>query len=140
MSKNKTQLEKLLESELVCFKEILYKTQQVDNKGNSQSTVSLMELLDYRDNQIGLIKKLETERKTLEGYNISNNQETKGDSIKKEIKAIAIELVGIDAKLVDLIAMKKENIVKELCVHTDNIGRDRSIQTSRKKLIDITLD
>ena len=64
MSKNKTQLEKLLESELVCFKEILYKTQQVDNKGNSQSTVSLMELLDYRDNQIGLIKKLETERKT----------------------------------------------------------------------------
>ena len=87
-----------------------------------------------------MIKKLETERKTLECYNISNNQETKVDSIKKEIKSIAIELVGIDAKLLDLIAMKKENIVKELCVHTDNIGRDRSIQTSRKKLIDITLD
>ena len=76
----------------------------------------------------------------MECYNISNNQETKVDSIKKEIKSIAIELVGIDAKLLDLIAMKKENIVKELCVHTDNIGRDRSIQTSRKKLIDITLD
>ena len=112
----------------------------MDNKGNSQSTVSLMELLDYRDNQIGLIKKLETERKTLECFDISNNQQTKVDTIKKEIKYIALKLVEIDAKLLDLIAMKKENIVKELCVHTDNIGRDRSIQSSRKKLIDITLD
>ena len=55
MSINKTQLEKLLESELVCFKEILYKTQQVDNKGNSQSTESLMGLLDYRDNPLHVI-------------------------------------------------------------------------------------
>ena len=140
MGKNKNQLEKLLESELVCFKEILYKTQQVDNNGNSQSMGSLMELLDYRDNQIGLIKKLETERKTLECFDISNNQQTKVDTIKKEIKYIALKLVEIDAKLLDLLAMKKEKIVKGLCSHTDSKGRDRSIQSSRKQLIDITLD
>ena len=140
MGKNKNQLEELLEDELICFKEILYKTQQVNKGEDSPSMGSLMKLLGYRDNQIGLIKKLETKRKSLEKFIISNNQQSKVDSIKKEIKYIALKLVEIDAKLLDLLAIKKEEIIKGLCAHTDIKGRDRSIRSSRKQLIDITLD
>ena len=140
MEKNKDQLEELLRNELVCFKEILYKTQAVNKGETSLSTKSLMKLLGYRDTQIGLIKKLETERKSLEKYIISDYQQSKVDSIKKEIKYIALKLVEIDAKMLDLLAMKKEEIVKELCSYTDTIGRERSTRLSRKQIIDITLD
>ena len=140
MGKNKNQLAKLLENELICFKEILYKTQQVNKGEDSPSTGSLMQLLGYRDNQIGLIKKLETERRSLENYVISDGQQSKIDSIKKEIKYIALKLVEIDAKMLDFLAIKKEEIIKGLCANTDSKGRDRSIRSSRKQLIDITLD
>tara|TARA_B100001013_G_scaffold242761_1_gene149965 strand:- start:89 stop:511 length:423 start_codon:yes stop_codon:yes gene_type:complete len=140
MKKNKNQLEDLLKNELICFKEILYKTQQVNKGETSLSTQSVMKLLGYRDTQIGLIKKLERERKTLENFIISDHQQSKVDAIKKEIKYIALKLVEIDAKLLDFLAIKKEEIIKGLCSHTDSIGRDRSIRSSRKQIIDITLD
>ena len=140
MKKTKDQLEQLLENELTCFKEILYKTQQVNTIKSPQSTTSIMELLDFRDFQIGSIKKLEIERKKMEQYDISNNQTMKLESIKKEIKQTALKLVEIDANLLDLLAIKKENIVKGLCSNTDNKGRDRSANPSGKQLIDITLE
>ena len=140
MDKNKDQLEELLRNELVCFKEILYKTQEVNNGETSLSTKSLLTLLEHRDTQIGLIKKLEKERKTLDKYIISDQQQLKVDTIKKEIKYIALKLVEIDAKMLDFLAMRKEEIIKELCSHTDSIGRDRSIRSSRRQIIDITLD
>ena len=62
------------------------------------------------------------------------------NSVKKEIKFVALKLVEIDAKMLDLLAMKKEEIVKGLCVHSDNNTRDKSIRSSGKQLIDITLD
>ena len=140
MDKNKDQLEDLLRNELVCFKEILYKTQEVNKGETSLSTKSLVKLLGHRDTQIGLIKKLEKERKILDNYIISDRQQLKVDTIKKEIKYIALKLVEIDAKMLDLLAMKKEEIVKELCSYTDTIGRERSTRLSRKQIIDITLD
>ena len=140
MDKNKDQLENLLRNELVCFKEILYKTQEVNKGETSLSTKSLVKLLGHRDTQIGLIKKLEKERKILDNYIISDQQKLKVDTIKKEIKYIALKLVEIDAKMLDLLAMKKEEIVKELCSYTDTIGRERSTRLSRKQIIDITLD
>ena len=140
MGKNNNQLEELLEDELICFKEILYKTQQVNKGETSLSTQSVMKLLGYRDTQIGLIKKLETERKSLEKFIISDYQQSKVDSIKKEIKYIALKLVEIDAKMLDLLAIKKEKIIKGLCAHTDSKGRGGSVHSSKKQLIDITLD
>jgi len=140
MKKNKNQLEDLLQNELICFKEILYKTQEVNKGEASLSTQSVMKLLGHRDTQIRLIKKLERERKTLEKFIISDHQQSKVDVIKKEIKYIALKLVEIDAKLLDYLAIKKEEIIKGLCSHTDTIGRDRSIHSSRKQIIDITLD
>ena len=140
MDKNKDQLEELLKNELVCFKEILYKTQEVNEGETALSTKSLVKLLGHRDTQIGLIKKLEKERKILDNYIISEQQQLKVDTIKKEIKYIALKLVKIDAKLLDFLAIKKEEIIKGLCSHTDTIGRDRSIRLSRKQIIDITLD
>ncbi|HJM47028.1 MAG TPA: hypothetical protein QGH56_04335 [Candidatus Marinimicrobia bacterium] len=140
MDKNKDQLEELLKNELVCFKEILYKTQEVNEGETALSTKSLVKLLGHRDTQIGLIKKLEKERKILDNFIISDQQKLKVDTIKKEIKYIALKLVEIDAKMLDYLAMKKEEIIKELSSHTDSIGRDRSIRSSRKQIIDITLD
>ena len=140
MEKIKDQLEQLLENELTCFKEILYKTQQVDTINNHQSTSSIRELLDFRDSQIVIIKKMEIERKKMELFDISNTQRIKVESIKKEIKQAALKLVEIDANLLDLLAIKKENIVKGLCSNTDNKGRDGSANLSGKQLIDITLE
>ncbi|SVE28111.1 uncharacterized protein METZ01_LOCUS480965 [marine metagenome] len=140
MDKNKNQLEELLRNELVCFKEILYKTQEVNEGETALSTKSLVKLLGDRDTQIGLIKKLEKERKILDNYIISEQQQLKVDTIKKEIKYIALKLVEIDAKMLDFLAIKKEEIIKELCSRTDSIGRDRSVRSSRKQIIDITLD
>ena len=140
MDKNKDQLEELLKNELVCFKVILYKTQEVNEGETALSTKSLVKLLGHRDTQIGLIKKLEKERKILDNFIISDQQKLKVDTIKKEIKYIALKLVEIDAKMLDYLAMKKEEIIKELSSHTDSIGRDRSIRSSRKQIIDITLD
>ena len=125
---------------MVCFKEILYKTQEVNEGETALSTKSLVKLLGHRDTQIGLIKKLEKERKILDNFIISDQQKLKVDTIKKEIKYIALKLVEIDAKMLDYLAMKKEEIIKELSSHTDSIGRDRSIRSSRKQIIDITLD
>ena len=140
MDKNKDQLEELLKNELVCFKEILYKTQEVNEGETALSTKSLVKLLGHRDTQIGLIKKLEKERKILDNFIISEQQQLKVDTIKKEIKYIALKLVEIDAKMLDFLAIKKEEIIKELCSRTDSIGRDRSVRSSRKQIIDITLD
>lgn len=140
MKKTKDQLEQLLENELICFREILYKTQQIDTIKSPQSTSSIMELLNFRDSQIVLIKKMELERKKIDQFDISNSQQMKVGSLKKEIKQIALKLVEIDAKLLDLLAMKKENIVKGLCSNTDNKGRDGYTNPSSKQLIDITLE
>ena len=140
MKKTKDQLEQLLENELICFKEILYKTQQIDTIKSPQSTSSIMELLDFRDSQIILSKKMELERKKIDQFDISNNQQMKVGSLRKEIKQTALKLVEIDAKLLDLLAMKKENIVKELCSNTDNRSRDGYVNPSSKQLIDITLE
>ena len=49
MKDKKNQLEKLLENELICFKEILYKTQQVSREEDTPSTESLVNLLKYRN-------------------------------------------------------------------------------------------
>ena len=140
MNDKKNQLEKLLENELICFKEILYKTQQVSRGEDTPSMESLVNLLKYRDNQIDLIKKLESDRKSLDTIknDVSNNERI--DFVKKEIKFVALKLVEIDAKMLDLLAMKKEEIVKGLCVHSDNSTRDKSFRSSGKQLIDITLD
>ena len=140
MKKNKNQLEDLLQNELICFKEILYKTQEVNKGEASLSTQSVMKLLGHRDTQIRLIKKLERERKTIENFIISDHQQSKVDAIKKEIKYIALKLVEIDAKMLDLLAIKKEKIIKGLCAHTDSKGRDGSVHSSKKQLLDITLD
>lgn len=140
MKKTKDQLEQLLENELICFREILYKTQQIDTIKSPQSTSSIMELLNFRDSQIVLIKKMELERKKIDQFDISNSQQMKVGSLKKEIKQIALKLVEIDAKLLDLLAMKKENIVKGLCSNTDNKGRNGYANPSSKQLIDITLE
>ena len=140
MKDKKNQLEKLLENELICFKEILYKTQQVSREEDTPSTESLVNLLKYRDNQIELIKKLESDRKSLDTIKNDVSNKERIDFVKKEIKFVALKLVEIDAKMLYLLAMKKEEIVKGLCIHSDNDTRDKSVQSSGKQLIDITLD
>ena len=85
-------MEDLLKNELVCFKEILYKTQQVNKGESSLSSKSLMKLLGYRDTQIGLIKKLEKERKTLDNFIISDLQQSKVDAIKKKLNILLLNL------------------------------------------------
>ena len=89
MKDKKNQLEKLLENELICFKEILYKTQQVSREEDTPSTESLVNLLKYRDNQIELIKKLESDRKSLDTIKNDVSNKERIDFVKKEEEYIA---------------------------------------------------
>ena len=140
MKNKKNKLEKLLKNELVCFKEILYKTQQVSSSDDLQSIESISYLLNHRDKQIELIKKLESDRKSLNALNDDVKNAQLIESLKKEIKNVALKLVQIDANMLDLIAMRKEEIIKGLCLHADNSSIDRSNSQSGRHIIDITLD
>jgi len=139
MGQKRNQLEKLLENELVCFREILYKTQQI-NLQNSPTSNSLQELLASREVHIESLKKLEVIRKSLESSSNFKIEKEKINYLKKEIKGIALKLVEMDAKMLDLLVMKKEEIVKGLCVHSDNTDKDRFVRPFRKQIVDITLD
>jgi hypothetical protein len=139
MGQKRNQLEKLLENELVCFREILYKTQQVNHQ-NSPTSNSLQKLLESREAHIDSLKKLEVIRKSLESSSNFKVEKEKINYLKKEIKGIALKLVEMDAKMLDLLVMKKEEIVKGLCVHSDNKRKDGSVRPYRKQIVDITLD
>lgn len=83
---------------------------------------------------------MEVIRKSLESSSNFKIEKEKINYLKKEIKGIALKLVEMDAKMLDLLVMKKEEIVKGLCVHSDNTYKDRFVRPFRKQIVDITLD
>ncbi len=108
----------LLEQELNCFHEIMAKTQEVLDDSDSISLKSILDLLDIRDHWIERLKQLEAQKSEL-NMDPSDVRESK---LGTQISAIAKSLVVTDARLFDILQVKKMNVVKEMGKIADNRG------------------
>ena len=108
----------LLEQELNCFHEIMSKTQEILDDSDSISLRSILDLLDVRDHWIDRLKHLEAKRSQQK----MDRSNPKAAEIMQQISDIAKSLVVTDAKLLDILQLRKMNVVKEMGKIADNRG------------------
>lgn len=129
-------LKSLLQAELACFKEILSETQAFQENFNNNTTDALLGLLDEREVRINLINRLENEREKIKLCDNDYNPIIK--TIEKDIKEIALNLVRIDAELLDILSMSKESIIKEISFNNTDINKSKTNQNhKRPRFLDI---
>lgn len=129
-------LKSLLQAELACFKEILSETQAFQENFNNNTTDALLGLLDEREVRINLINRLEIEREKIKLCDNDYNPIIK--TIEKDIKEIALNLVRIDAELLDILSMSKESIIKEISFNNADINKSKTNQNhKRPRFLDI---
>ncbi len=109
----------LLEQELNCFHEIMAKTQEILEDSDSISLKTILELLDDRDHWIERLKDLDSKKSSSK----MNATDIKNSILMRKISAIAKSLVVTDARLFDILQIKKMNIVKEMGNIADNRGK-----------------
>jgi len=109
----------LLEQELNCFHEIMAKTQEILEDSDSVSLKSILELLDERDHWIERLKALEEGKSRVD----VKATDIKNSKLTRQISAIAKSLVVTDARLFDILQIKKMNIIKEMGNIADNRGK-----------------
>ncbi len=105
----------LLEQELKCFHEIMARTQEILDDSDTISLKSILNLLDVRDHWIDRLKELE-QKKASCVVSESDSQ------LLDQISDIAKSLVVTDARLFDILQVKKMNVVKEMGKIADNRG------------------
>lgn len=108
----------LLEQELQCFHEIMAKTQEIVDDSDTISLKSILDLLDIRDHWIERLKHLEMKKSSMD----LQNSAVKESKIMQQISAIAKSLVVTDAKLLDILQVRKMNVIKEMGKIADNRG------------------
>ncbi len=108
----------LLEQELMCFHEIMAKTQEIIDDSDTVSLKSILELLDTRDHWINRIKELENHKANMD-VSLTDSEYSR---LMKQISMIAKSLVVTDARLFDILQIKKMNVVKEMGKIADNRG------------------
>jgi len=116
----------LLEQELQCFQLIMKRTQDILDESDSTSLNIILDLLDARDIWISELKALEERRGRLKlrdpGAVILDLQE--------RIAQHAKSLVVTDAKLLDILQIKRTGVVKELGKLAEN--KDEVERTKRR--------
>ena len=124
----------LLEQELQCFHQIMYKTQEVLDDSGSYSLRAILDLMDIRDFWIEKIKALEERQKLLGAFD--ENGQVEG--LREQIQALAKSLVVTDAKLLDILQMKKLGVIKEMGKLAENKGEsERTMPRNQQpRLID----
>ncbi len=113
----------LLEQELQCFHQIMGKTQEILDDSDTISLRSILDLLDIRDHWITRLKHLESKREKLP----NGGADLRKTTLAKQISAIAKSLVVTDAKLLDILQVKKMNVVKEMGKIADNRGEAANV-------------
>ncbi len=138
MNHNQTEVESILKEELDCFKNILLETKEVIKQKESffknSVTLDRMEiLLESRERWIELLKRLEEQKEKFAFSQIDFY------NTRKEISKIAHTLVEIDAKILDILQIKKIETIKEITKLVDNSSRNTNSNryTSVPRLIDI---
>ena len=109
---NTSQIQRMLNDELECFKEIHASSKLIADDLNEATNDVLVNLLVEREKRIKTIQLIENERKSLE---ISENKlKSNYASIYSQIKEVLLQIVQIDAKLMDIVSAKKDSILDEL--------------------------
>ena len=132
---NTSQIQRMLNDELECFKEIHASSKLIADDLNEATNDVLVNLLVEREKRIKTIQLIENERKSLE---ISENKlKSNYASIYSQIKEVLLQIVQIDAKLMDIVSAKKDSILDEL-KEIDNVKkmRDKN-QFNEAKIIDV---
>jgi len=132
---NTSQIQRMLNDELECFKEIHASSKLIADDLNEATNDVLVNLLVEREKRIKTIQLIENERKSLE---ISENKlKSNYASIYSQIKEVLLQIVQIDAKLMDIVSAKKDSILNEL-KEIDNVKkmRDKN-QFNEAKIIDV---
>ncbi|MAV15542.1 MAG: hypothetical protein CMG08_01870 [Candidatus Marinimicrobia bacterium] len=125
----------MLNDELECFKEIHASSKLIADDLNEATNDVLVNLLVEREKRIKTIQLIENERKSLE---ISENKlKSNYASIYSQIKEVLLQIVQIDAKLMDIVSAKKDSILDEL-KEIDNVKKMRDkTQFNEAKIIDV---
>jgi|TARA_A100000164_G_C21705555_1_gene675660 hypothetical protein len=125
----------MLNDELECFKEIHASSKLIADDLNEATNDVLVNLLIEREKRIKTIQLIENERKSLE---ISENKlKSNYASIYSQIKEVLLQIVQIDAKLMDIVSAKKDSILDEL-KEIDNVKKMRDkTQFNEAKIIDV---
>ena len=128
-------IQKMLNDELECFKEIHASSKLIADDLNEATNDVLVNLLVEREKRIKTIQLIENERKSLE---ISENKlKSNYASIYSQIKEVLLQIVQIDAKLMDIVSAKKDSILDEL-KEIDNVKKMRDkTQFNEAKIIDV---
>jgi len=132
---NTSQIQRMLNDELECFKEIHASSKLIADDLNEATNDVLVNLLVEREKRIKTIQLIENERKSLE---ISENKlKSNYASIYSQIKEVLLQIVQIDAKLMDIVSAKKDSILNEL-KEIDNVKKMRDkTQFNEAKIIDV---
>ncbi len=132
---NTSQIQRMLNDELECFKEIHASSKLIADDLNEATNDVLVNLLVEREKRIKTIQLIENERKSLE---ISENKlKSNYASIYSQIKEVLLQIVQIDAKLMDIVSAKKDSILDEL-KEIDNVKKMRDkTQFNEAKIIDV---
>lgn len=120
----------LLEQELQCFHQIMSRTQEIIDEADTLSLKAILELLDTREHWIERLKHLEYKKSLL---SIPDDELRRASQVQ-QISAIAKSLVVTDARLLDILQVRKMNSVKEM----GKIAENRGEATSAMKTIQHT--
>ena len=132
---NNSNIQKMLNDELECFKEIYASSKLIADDLNEATNDTLVNLLIEREKRIKTIQLIENERKSLDisEQKLKSNYST----IYSQIKEVLLQIVQIDAKLMDIVSAKKDSILSEL-KEIDKIKKMSSEpKTNEAKIIDI---
>jgi len=128
-------IQKMLNDELECFKEIHANSKLIADDLNEATNDTLVNLLIEREKRIKTIQLIENERKSLDisEQKLKSNYST----IYSQIKEVLLQIVQIDAKLMDIVSAKKDSILSEL-KEIDKIKKmNSSSKPNEAKIIDI---
>ena len=134
MNRN-SNIQKMLNDELECFKEIHARSKLIADDLNEATNDTLVNLLIEREKRIKTIQLIENERKSLDisEQKLKSNYST----IYSQIKEVLLQIVQIDAKLMDIVSAKKDSILSEL-KEIDKIKKmSSSPKPNEAKIIDI---
>ena len=124
----------MLNDELECFKEIHASSKLIADDLNEATNDTLVNLLIEREKRIKTIQLIENERKSLD---IEQKLKSNYSTIYSQIKEVLLQIVQIDAKLMDIVSAKKDSILSEL-KEIDKIKKMSSEpKTNEAKIIDI---
>ena len=128
-------IQRMLNDELECFKEIHASSKLIADDLNEATNDTLVNLLIEREKRIKTVQLIENERKSLDisEQKLKSNYST----IYSQIKEVLLQIVQIDAKLMDIVSAKKDSILSEL-KEIDKIKKMSSKpNTNEANIIDI---